>query len=244
MAEVSEGPALPESLAPAPVAPVIEPASSPAQSESEADSTTLTPIRAHYLKKTLIQLQFQRELEGIASTPSPNISTLSYLGPPFTPPPKDGPIIELPFLRYFFRQFVLTFPFLAGAPKDFFPEKVQPFVASLVARNLYPLAPLDDDSETSDQPKQPNILAKLERHFSLFVNYALKLSEPEQVVRLKQSDLDRIELLARKRARRIGKLHDVFEVNVVCVRTVVEKGRMRSRVHEVCSPYEDVYSSR
>ncbi|EIM88426.1 uncharacterized protein STEHIDRAFT_95601 [Stereum hirsutum FP-91666 SS1] len=232
MAEVSEEPTLSESLAPTPTAPIIEPVSSPAQSESEPDPTTLTPIRAHYLKKTLIQLQFQRELEGIASTPSPNISTLSYLGPPFTPPPKDGPIIELPFLRYFFRQFVLTFPFLAGAPKDFFPEKVQPFVASLVARNLYPLAPLDDDSETSDQPKQPNILAKLERHFSLFVNYALKLSEPEQVVRLKQSDLDRIELLARKRARRIGKLHDVFEVNVVCVRTVVEKGRMRSRVHE------------
>lgn len=244
MAESSQPSPLPDSLAPTSAAPGSAPTSSPANSETETDPITLTPIRAHYLKKTLIQLQFQRELDGIASSPSPNISTLSYLGQPFTPPPKDGPIIELPFLRYFFRQFVLTFPFLAGAPKDFFPEKVQPFVASLVARNLYPLAPLDDDPEASDQSKQPSLLAKLERYFSLFVNYALKLVEPEQVVRLKQSDLDRIEVLAQKRAARLAKLKDVFEVNVVCVRTVVEKGRMRSRVHEVCPLYSDAYSSR
>lgn len=234
MTEVGESPAslqAPEPPASMPAAPA--PVSSPVQDEGESDPTALTPIRAHYLKKALIQLQFSRELEGIASTPSPNISTLSYLGPPFTPPPKGGPFIELPLLRYFFRQFVLTFPFLNGAPKDFFPEKVQPFIASLVARNLYPLTPLDDDAEGSNHPKQPNVLAKLERHFSLFVNYALKLVEPEQVVRLKQSDLDRIELLARKRAARLAKLKDTFDVNVVCVRTVTEKGRVRSRVHEV-----------
>ena len=172
-------------------------------------AAALTPLRAHYLKKSLIQLQFDRELDHITSaTPQhPNISTLSYLGPPFTPPPKDTPHLDLPFLRYVFRQFVLTFPFMATAPKDFYSDKLQPFVASLLSRNL-----------------------------SLFVGSGTKLVESEEVVRLKQSDLDRLEALANKRLARQMKHKDIFEVNIVCVRTVIDKGRVRSRVHEVSCP--------
>ena len=60
-----------------------------------------------------------------------------------------------------------------------------------------------------------------------------KLVEPEEVVRLKQSDLDRLETLANKRLARQAKHKDIFEVNIVSVRAVTDKGRMRSRVHEV-----------
>ncbi|EPS94095.1 hypothetical protein FOMPIDRAFT_1055405 [Fomitopsis schrenkii] len=58
------------------------------------------------------------------------------------------------------------------------------------------------------------------------------LCEKEEVVRLKQADLDRLEMITQKRAAREAKTKDRFEVNVVCVRTVTEKGRVRSRMHE------------
>ena len=194
----------------------------------------LTPLRAHYLKKTLIQLQFDRELNDISSAHPNNVSTLSYLGSPFTPPPKDAPHLDLPFLRYIFRQFVLTFPFMATAPKDFYSDKLQPFVASVLSRNLSPTSVLDDPSEVgSEQATRLKLLSKIQRNLSLFVGGGTKLVEPEEVVRLKQSDLDRLEALANQRLAKQMKHKDVFEVNVVSVRTVTDKGRMRSRVHEV-----------
>ncbi|ETW83931.1 hypothetical protein HETIRDRAFT_235512, partial [Heterobasidion irregulare TC 32-1] len=226
----------------------------------EEPDTTLTPVRAHYLKKTLIQLQFSHELAAITSSPAsalPNLSTLSYLGPPFSPPPQGAPALDLPFLRYIFRQFVLTFPFLAAAPRDFFPDKVQPFVASVLARNLSsPSSILGDGpdsasgSSSAEDNSQKKIMAKLERSLALFINYATKIAEREEVVRLAQADLDRLELLARRRRARLARMQDVFDVNIVCVRTVVEKGRVRSRVHEEFiirtrrSRAHDVYVSR
>jgi hypothetical protein len=202
--------------------------------ETPNEFGVLTPLRAHYLKKSLIQLQLDRELDGISSSPPNNVSTLSYLGSPFTPPPKDAPPLDLPFLRYIFRQFVLTFPFMATAQKDFYSDKLQPFVASVLSRNLSPTSLLDDPSkEGSEQATRLKLLSKIQRNLSLFVGGGTKLVEPEEVVRLKQSDLDRLEALANKRLARQMKHKEVFEVNVVSVRTVTDKGRMRSRVHEV-----------
>ncbi|KAI9063229.1 hypothetical protein FKP32DRAFT_1666643 [Trametes sanguinea] len=194
--------------------------------------STLTPIRAHYLKKELVRLQFQRELDALVTAPTNNVSTFSYLGPPFTPPPKDAPHLDLPFLRYFFRHFVLTFPFLASAPKDFFPDKVQPFLASLLSRNLSPTSVLDENPEESEEATRHRLLNRLERNLSMLMTSATKLVEPEEVVRLTQSDLNRLEMLARKRAAREKRMKDSFDVNIVCVRTVVEKKRMRSKAHE------------
>ncbi|CAL1700646.1 unnamed protein product [Somion occarium] len=196
------------------------------------DSTTLTPLRAHYLKKELVQLQFHREFSALMTVPANNISTLSYLGPPFTPPHKDGPRLDLPFLRYVFRQFVLTFPFLASAPNDFFPNKLQPFIASLLSRNLSPTSVLDDNPENSEEAARYRLMAKLERNFTMLLTSGTKLMEREEVVRLTQADLSRLETLARRRAARAGSVKDTFELNIVCVRTVVEKGRVRSRAHE------------
>ncbi|GJE84843.1 hypothetical protein PsYK624_009190 [Phanerochaete sordida] len=196
------------------------------------DSLELTPLRAHYLKKELVSLQFRRELKGLTTVPNTNISTFSYLGPPFTSPPKDGPRLDLPFLRYMFRNFVLTFPFLAAAPKDFFPEKLQPFMANLLSRNLSSASPLDTDPDQSEEATRAKLLTKLEKNFSVLITSGTKLVEREDVVRLTQKDLDRLEMLAKKRAAKERKLKDLFEVNVVCVRTIVEKKRVRSKVHE------------
>jgi hypothetical protein len=79
------------------------------------------------------------------------------------------------------------------------------------------------------------LMAKLERNLSLFIGAATKLIEKEEVVRLNQADLDRLEELSKKRLARGSKTKDVFEVNVVGVKTVVDKGRMRSRAHDVRS---------
>ncbi|THV08533.1 hypothetical protein K435DRAFT_642163 [Dendrothele bispora CBS 962.96] len=202
------------------------------QSSQQASEQLLTPIRAHYLKKYLIQLQFEQELDAITTASPYNISTLAYLGPPFNPPPKDAPPIDLPFLRYVFRQFVLTFPFMASAPKDFYSDKLQPFAAAMLSRNLSPTSVFDDNSEASEQATRLKFLARIERNFSLFLGAATKLVEREEVVRLSQADLDRLETLSKKREARNLKRKDIFDVNIISVRTVVDKGRVRSRAHE------------
>ncbi|KZT24480.1 hypothetical protein NEOLEDRAFT_1179166 [Neolentinus lepideus HHB14362 ss-1] len=204
---------------------------------SESDNSaekliSLTPLRAHYLKKSLIQLQFRHELDALTTSAPNQVSTFSYLGPPFNPPPKDAPRLELPFLRYVFRQFVLTFPFLKEAPKDFFPEKLQPFMVSVLSRNLTPTSIFDEGGEGFEQASRLKLLHKAERNFAMFLGTATKLAEREEVVRLSQSDLDRLELLAKKRYAREKRMQDIFDVNIICVRTVVDKGRMRSKMHE------------
>lgn len=196
-------------------------------------SVELTPLRAHYLKKELVQLQFRKELTALTTVPRNNISTFSYLGPPFTPPPKDGPRLDLPFLRFMFRKFVLSFPFLASAPKNFFPEKLQPFMASLLSRNLSPASPLDNRPENSEEATRLKLLGKLEKNFAVLITSGTRLTEHEDVVRLTQKDLDRLEAIAKKRAAREKKLKDMFEVNIVCVRTIVERKRVRSKMHDV-----------
>jgi hypothetical protein len=205
------------------------------QEKTPTDACELTPLRAHYLKKQLVQLQFHQELMNITSVPRNNISPFSYLGPPFSLPPKDGPRLDLPFLRFMFRQFIMTFPFLQAAPKNFFAEKLQPFMGSLMSRNFSAAPPLDNDPENSEEMVRFKLLKKLEKNFSMLITSGTKLVEPEDVVRLTQRDLDRLEIIAKKRAAKEKKLKDLFEVNIICVRNVVEKKRVRSKAHEVCS---------
>ena len=202
------------------------------------DPLALTPLRAHYLKKSLITLQFSYELDAISSsqTAFPNLSPLSYLGHPFTPPPKGAPRLDMPFLKYMFRQFVLTFPFIASAPAGFFPQKLQPFVGSLLSHNLSTtedVLGMDDPGVDPELASRQKLLGKVEKHLALLLGSATKLVEEEEVVRLTQKDLDRLEALAKKRAARAKRLRDAFDVNIVCVRTVVEKKKIqRSRVHD------------
>jgi len=200
------------------------------------DLSNLTPIRAHYLKKTLIQLQFNKELDIVTSPAHGTVSPLSYLGAPFKPPPKDAPRISLPFLRYIFRQFILTFPFLDEAPKDFFPDKLQPFAASVLSKNLSPTSIMDEDAELigeASKSTRKKLLTKAERSLSILLSSGIKLVEPEQVVRLSQADLNRLEAIAKNRLARERKSKDALDVNIICVKTVISKGRVRSKAHDV-----------
>lgn len=124
---------------------------------------------------------------------------------------------------------------MAAAPKDFYSQKLQPFVAAVVSRNLTSTSVFDDDTDT-EKASRKKIFKKLERNVSLFMGKATKLVEHEEVVRLTQSDLDRLDLLSKKRQARLAKMKDldIFEVNIVSVRTVIDKGRIRNRIHDVC----------
>ena len=62
----------------------------------------------------------------------------------------------------------------------------------------------------------------------MLMTSATKLVEPAEVVRLTPGDLNRLEVLARKRGGREMRLKDCFDVNAICVRTVTEKKRMRN----------------
>ncbi|KAG8218452.1 hypothetical protein J3R82DRAFT_4080 [Butyriboletus roseoflavus] len=196
----------------------------------DSPSLVLTPIRAHYLKKSLVLLQLRTELHDLTSAPADNASTLAYLGPPFAPHRSRLPRLDLPFLKYFFRHFVLSFPFLAAAPNDFYSDKLQPFVDSVLARNLSPSLLLDD-SDTHD-PASRKFIARVERSLAMFLSSAIKLDEPEDVLRLSQADLQSLERAVSKRLAKHATRTSLFHVNIVCVRTVTDKGRVRSRVHE------------
>ncbi|WWC60567.1 uncharacterized protein I303_103141 [Kwoniella dejecticola CBS 10117] len=236
--------------------------------------TTLTPLRAHYLKKTLVNLQVQYEL-NLITDPVLGANALGLLGDPFVLPDSakkealervsessklEGTAIrqggDLPFLRFMFHQFLLPFPFLATAPPSFWAQKVQPFLSSFLATTG---VSSHSNSTLSEQEKQfmeslmtkeerkeiqekKKLWIKIEKHLSLMFGIGIKLTSGEEVVRIGQSELRRLEQIQEERRKKWLEKHPQnqagmdptqgFEVNVVGVRVVVEKGRVRSRSHE------------
>ncbi|OAV88637.1 hypothetical protein PTTG_07059, partial [Puccinia triticina 1-1 BBBD Race 1] len=228
---------------------------------TENDPQKLTPLRAHYLKRELVTLQFAAELERL-STPH----VLSLLGPPFLPSHlfKDGtPIIpeqpspplshhhnsDLPFLRFFFHRFVLSFPFLENVPSTFFSHKLQPFVYSFFSRNIT----RTDDRE--EETKRQKIAGKVEKHLALIMAAAIKLADnrgQEQVVRVHPNidptpndddafvstpiinppDQPNIPSLTISSNNNNNTNTISFDLNVVAIRRVRLKSRMRSKIHE------------
>ncbi|BGP17909.1 hypothetical protein JCM10213_003916 [Rhodosporidiobolus nylandii] len=233
------------------------------------DPLSLTPLRAHYLKRELVTLEFVKEL---ATLDSPG--ALSILGPPFlpksrfvdgvpapAPPPGSQAALdeqreyeqsaELPFLRFVFHHFVLSFPFLIACPPTFFSHKLQPFVYSFVSRNISS----SDDREADSKRKR--IAGKVEKHLGLIMSAAIKLTENdgrEEVVRIEDDGTMHTGLPAsqdsgrgtppgfggvglgggRKRGQltQAEKKDEDFSINVVSVRNMVVKGRVRNKAHE------------
>lgn len=213
---------------PAP-APAPAPTPAPAHSEHAAHSgsvhatTALTPLRAHYLKTTLVSLQLQHELSLLMQR-----DALAMLGPPFRGAPEyDG--TELPLMRHFLRRFVLTFPFFATAPPDFFPNTVQVFMEQLLARNIIVLDEADGDTTVAT-----TVVRRAERYLCLLLSSGIHLAPlREEVVRISDTDRERLaQLKARRRAAAGGTGHGGLEVNIVSVRTVIGKGRLRNKPHD------------
>ncbi|WWC68386.1 uncharacterized protein I206_102311 [Kwoniella pini CBS 10737] len=235
--------------------------------------TTLTPLRAHYLKKTLVNLQIQYEL-NLITDPVLGANALGLLGDPFILPESikkealervsdssklEGIAIkqggDLPFLRFMFHQFLLPFPFLATAPTSFWGSKVQPFLSSFLLSTGYSNSNLNENEKkvmeslmTKEERKEINekkkLWIKIEKHLSLMFGIGIKLINGEEVVRIGQNELKRLEKIQEERKQQWLEKHSHsqnqndldptqgFEVNVVGVRVVTEKGRVRSRSHE------------
>ncbi|GAA5893081.1 hypothetical protein JCM5296_003068 [Sporobolomyces johnsonii] len=218
----------------------------------------LTPLRAHYLKRELVTLEFVRELSALDSP-----GALSVLGSPFLPksrfingvpqpaPPAGSPEaleeqrnaesnVDLPFLRFVFHHFVLSFPFLVGCPPTFYSHKLQPFVYSFVSRNI------SSSDEREGETKRKKIAGKVEKHLGLILSAAIKLTENggrEEVVRVEDDGSVNTGLpasqqqsgaSARKRGApiRAEAKEEDFSINVVSVRNTAFKGRVRTTMHE------------
>lgn len=248
------------------------------------DPLQLTPLRAHYLKRELVTLEFVKELQQLDSP-----GALSVLGPPFLPKsrfvnglPQPAPAlgsdaarneereweaqVDLPFLRFVFHHFVLSFPFLVACPPTFFSHKLQPFVYSFVSRNIS----ASDDRESDT--KRRRVAGKVEKHLGLVMSAAIKLSENggrEEVVRIEDDGTMHtgapatqeqatanvpnagLVMMKKRGALTTVERHDeVFSINVVSVRTATTKSRMRTKKHEEFivrtrrKGIEDVYVAR
>ena len=66
--------------------------------------------------------------------------------------------------------------------------------------------------------------------------WLVTLLEPAEVVQLIQASPNCLEVLARNRVGQEKRLKDTYDVYVDRVHIVTEKKRMRSKIHEVCSP--------
>jgi hypothetical protein len=241
-------------------------ANAAANGADETDPLALTPLRAHYLKRELVALQLGHELQGIGDVPD----ALALFGAPFNPPAPDPPGSpatpkpDLVFLRFFFHGFVRDFPFLRAAPATFFSHKVQPFVASFLARNI------TSTEDREEETKRRRLAGKLEKHFGLLLSSAIKLSDNaghEEVIRVLEGGAvaapvgerfapGSAEALKAARDKDLPSLPagasaaKDFEVNVVTIRHITVKGRLRHRSHEEFviltkrKGKEDVYVSR
>ncbi|GAA5879573.1 hypothetical protein JCM3774_000289 [Rhodotorula dairenensis] len=225
----------------------------------------LTPLRAHYLKRELVTLEFVKELQQLDSP-----GALSVLGPPFLPksrftngvpqpaPPPGSEAarqeereyeaqVDLPFLRFVFHHFVLSFPFLVACPPTFYSHKLQAFVYSFVARNIS----TSDERETDT--KRRRVAGKVEKHLGLVMSAAIKLVENngrEEVVRIEDDGTSHTGAPATQKAANepnaglvmlkkrgaltvVERADEAFSINVVSVRTQSTKTRMRTtRKHE------------
>ncbi|UZJ56201.1 hypothetical protein CBS101457_005521 [Exobasidium rhododendri] len=190
------------------------------------DPLKLTPLRAHYLKKSLVKLQVDEEMRTLSRK-----DALSLLGPPFRPTISTQQA-SLPFLRFLFHHFILTFPFLRSAPPNFFSDKVQVFFERFLEKNI---SGTDDREETT---KRRRLGGKASKWTVLLMSASIHLrggSQAEEILRI--ADRDRGQIFAaqdRYNAHHPGQGKDQFDVNVIGVRSISgKKSRLgRAKAHD------------
>lgn len=178
----------------------------------------LTPLRAHYLKKTLVRLQLEKEL---AQMQQPD--ALEQLGPPFrTPNPVQRD--KLPLIRHLLHQFVLTFPFFESAPPDFFPNKVQAFVERMLERNLIMIDPVRES-------KSASITDKTTAYLTMLVSGGLRAKDvEEEIVRASGVDRERLFTMdAHRMATRKSSSDKGTKIDIVSVRRTIRRGHIRNK---------------
>ena len=183
---------------------------------------------------------------------------LGLLGPPFSAP-KRAHDVDVPFLRFCFAHFVTTFPFLTRAPADFYSRKLQVFVQSFISRNISASEDRDDDTKRRRMAGklEKHLGLVISSAIKLIDNdgreTVIRVS-PEGAV-LAEVGKDglvapdpRVSLVATTEAQSNigmttapptkglpnlpGSKSGEFDVNVVTIRRVTVKGRIRNKSHE------------
>lgn len=126
---------------------------------------SLSITQEHFLKKFLLEEQLKHELHHLSKP-----QCLGYLGPPFQASPTGE--VKLPLLRFFYSEFVRSFPLVASNPEQdqiaFWRDTVQPFVESFNSKHV------SDGIERSEQvTKRHQINRKLLSGLLLFYNSML-----------------------------------------------------------------------
>ncbi|WFD21339.1 hypothetical protein MCAP1_003601 [Malassezia caprae] len=184
-------------------------------------SVPLTPLQAHYLKKTLVKLQLQRELNHLLRPDG-----LELLGPPFRSS-RSIPPTQMPLLRHVLHEFIITFPFFDQAPEDFFSNKVQAFVERMLERNIISVSEGDEASSAVT-----GMVRRSEKYLSMLIGSAIRVrGVQEDIVRINDQDRQRLSALDAQRASAMGQTKSTVSVNIVGVRTVIERGIVRSPSH-------------
>ncbi|EEB07406.1 fungal protein [Schizosaccharomyces japonicus yFS275] len=135
----------------------------------------------HYLKKELISLQVEREF-SILSNPD----NLAHLGLPFKLP--DGSFLryeesETPVIRFIFRRFALTFPFLDSSTQvEFWNENVRSFLVAVAE------AQKSFVSDAENSSKLRRLKLKLVRVFVLLISSAIHLVEREEMMDVSEEE--------------------------------------------------------
>lgn len=123
----------------------------------------LSPTEEHFLKKFIIENRIRKEL-NLLNRPD----CLQLFGPPFASHGADDNDY-FPLLRFFFRQYVASFPFITNNSTEdqhkFWTQTVQPFVESVNSKHLSNSADRKDHTT-----KRHQINSKFQSGLSLFFN--------------------------------------------------------------------------
>ncbi|KAI8331583.1 hypothetical protein BC941DRAFT_438751 [Chlamydoabsidia padenii] len=197
----------------------------------------LTPTQAHYLKKELVTLQLQKELDGLKKTP--NLSELFA----------SNDSTQYPFLRYLFQTFVVDFPLLKKEGNDAHAEfwtKCQTFLDEF--RKLK----LDTHVPKNKSASQRRILLyKMEKMFVIALCAAIKTEQDQDYLKDMQQLQEQQEQqqpglpaetdLSKEAESKLTMYENDeaylkwigqgLDINVVGVRDMVEKRTLREKVH-------------
>ncbi|KAM9927525.1 hypothetical protein OXX80_010266 [Metschnikowia pulcherrima] len=153
----------------------------------------LSPTQEHFLKKFLVEACLRQELQYLSKP-----HCLEYIGPPFRAG-KQGLAAELPLLRFFFQNFIASFPFITMNAKTdqiaFWRDTVQPFVESFNTKRVSGSA-----SRRESVTKRHQVNRQLLRTLLLFYNSMLSSKRELEYLNsdhLKPSDQGKLDKISK-----------------------------------------------
>ncbi len=195
--------------------------------DMERMSFNLTGQEEHYLKRELLRLQIQHEMQQL-STPM----ALRHFGKPFSSDgqfnPKDS---QLPILRYSFVHHIQSFPFLDEArdKEDFWQNKVQKFFESFASKRM------SSSQDRNEETKRKKMAAKLEKLIESMMNAGIQTASGREEVLRRENLVENVAREADDQSLLLnlpeGNAINGFDINVSCVRYVKERRHVRSHAH-------------